>query len=331
MALPARIVEEIGLMPEVDGFYEIENLNEYYLLISNLQKAIRRGLVDRVDEVATRLACTKIVQNAYYRLFRRMMVILMEDVGRANYPLLHAVRSLKESPGYYKNLEIVRAVARLAAISPKSWEGCGLWCQGIAAPAPSELRPLRVWKGDLPIHQKVEALTRIHQQGPKQKAYDLMLAHGADAELVETIEHFTQWAHGEYHSFSFVFLPELGKEEAIRYRKNPFKSRQVNGIDMFAVDMHTRPGKSILTTVLRKTPELRRAKVTSKLLGLTIFRLEGVAMEALVPDLHKSTKGWYHAEVERSTTPLSAPELLSMVKGRMKSVNRLRKEALLAL
>lgn len=92
--------------------------NVYYLAISSLQKAVRRGDADYAEWIAKNLLSAK---KNLWPVRTRLVTILIEDVGVANVDLM-----LEFLTAFRKDDESLPSFARRMSESPKSREACDL-------------------------------------------------------------------------------------------------------------------------------------------------------------------------------------------------------------
>lgn len=230
-----------GLQATLPGMEEFANLKKkgskstYYLCISGLQKAIRRGNV----EVALRLA--KIAWNFdAFKCWRRCFTILLEDV--ASIPSIYqwVAENVKSS----KDWDIIAEFVELMALSPKSRE-----IGAFAYPVKNNYPIVE----EYPIDMK-NLLLRGVGEG-RFDVYDTTYPEWS-VKFAEVCYKNRDWEH-----FS-IYLPYLLKkcpyDELVAtgdVTLHPIVDELWEGIPLTAFDEHTSQGKRFLSIYWRKNKE----------------------------------------------------------------------------
>lgn len=348
--LTDRIARYTLTQPPLNG------VNDKWLLASNLQKAIRRGLAP--NAVATALAL-QALDSRYF--WRRLLVIAYEDVGIANVVLCHDLLKSFRREAMHLRLGPERVAAFFAETLAKSLKSRAL-CDAIAMLEfdPQLAEHEKKWFGvsdaeiviavnctEVSPSKRVAALRHIC--GYREKAYgsfrlatpvrkDLMQAVCRRAALSE-METALFLAGSQTTESLNVALPIVAafaragwKEEA---RPQVFDG--VRGVLFAALDRHTRAGKGCfaefaasvkpINDFFRQHPKLNPVAV----LGVVLFIIEGSSLSRWAvfqqsDSLRRTFERIFleHVGVDESM----ASDLLPIVSDNLPALNAIRKAAI---
>ena len=284
-------------------------LPDPWLAASALQKAIRRG-----DRRTARTAVSILVETAPDRLWRRLVVIALEDIGISDLSLVAAVLWVSGRAAWrrqHSDEERV-AVALVDALcrAPKCRDACDILVVGDLHPALANLRQTLPDLGDCDLAAMVADRGRplvdrvlagwFLAGSDRFPGAQLAPRHGSIRALLGVYEHIgvpadildiaakgatrTQEAHP-------ISLPLVWAQAT---RAGGFEVREEEGESLGlvagwpseAVDMHTRPGRRALSRfvsedsrgldrVLSRVEPGRREEI----IGTAVFRIEGAAVD----------------------------------------------------
>ncbi len=259
---------------------------------SLLQKAIRRGDVERTQQAVWSLLSTDPV-----RMWRRLGVIAFEDIGLANLPLVGQVlvalrgKTLRRSLG--GEMRVAIGIATDLALSPKNRSADDLLCVLNSHPdiphvarkfaGMSAQRLLYAVSGDLSVTEASVAARKFAincNSSPSYVPTELLNSLGVGPSV--------EWLAQEGGKRTRTMLPLL---VALLSRANGLKQEnpddefpeeiEIAGQPGWALDMFTREGKAAIRRLMAGSSEVARfARDTfpyagrAQLLGEAVFRVE---------------------------------------------------------
>lgn len=282
-----------------------------WLLSSVLQKAIRRGDVSYAVTAATYLAELDPV-----RLWRRMVVISLEDVGlgdletAAHVVWVSGKRVWRQKHG--GEVAFARLMAKRLAQAPKSRDADDLL---VWAGMHSDYQETRKSLAHLDENQLSEivadedrwigerTIAGLYLAGTARlRGFDLAHRYGSYKVLAGVYEQIgvppdllqvTTWAANkqtEAHPVSLPLIWLLNRCERAEVRDESALPLDVfEGIPTPAVDMHTRSGKQAISLYLSRSRELRvllgsisSQERAARIVGCAVFRVEGHCVDRRV-------------------------------------------------
>jgi len=334
----------------------IPKTTDKWVLASNLQKSIRRGLIDNAAGTAIKLVS---VDAKYF--WRRLLVIAYEDIGVSAIPLCHELLKTFRREALRRDLGAERVAAYFAETLANSRKSRSL-CDAIAmlefnvrlseiekrgfALTDSQLTNV-ICSADEPMLDRVAALRHIC--GYRENTYgsyrmitparpDLMREVCNALALSET--ETTLFLSGQNTSESMnVALPVV--IQLARGEQHDKQSSQnfegTDGLLYATLDRHTRIGKrcfakfakeiSPATEFFQKHPDLKPVDV----LGVAVFIIEGSQLDHWVtfPESDDLRQTFERNFLEHTgLTGAAANELLTITSTNLPSLNRIRAEAL---
>ncbi len=284
-------------------------LPDPWLAASALQKAIRRG-----DRRTARTAVQILVERAPDRLWRRLVVIALEDIGIADLSLVAAVLSVSGRAAWRRQQggegRVAAALVDAMCRATKCRDGCDILVVADLHPALARLRQTLIEFDDGELASMVadpgqqlagRVLAAWLLAGTERfPAAQIVPRHGSIRALLDVFDHLgvgadvvdiaakgatrTQEAHP-------ISLPLISAQAAIAGGFEVLEEECpslgfVAGWPSEAVDMHTRPGRRALSRfvsedsrgldrVLSRVEPGRREEI----IGTAVFRIEGAAVD----------------------------------------------------
>lgn len=231
----------------------------YYVAISGIQKAVRRGMLKQA------LECTAAAYSIWpYKLWQRLHVILLEDCAGN----LDAVRKFHAYRGGCKDLKgLLSLVAEMAQGQKTREVIMASWFVGGKV---QELQKHGLTQADYPLLHEL----RDRWDLEKFEAYDDMgFVQGKDEWLIDFAERIQRtvesmapalpWLHSVYFS---------DQERAETSDECPIDETVDGIIPLSAVDGHTRPGKIAINILCKQSPP---PDTSSRGKKETVFQWEG--------------------------------------------------------
>lgn len=351
-ALPERIA---AYQPHIDAA-DIPTSVDKWILASNLQKAIRRGLTKTAVGTATKLLA---VDPCYF--WRRLLVIAYEDIGVADILLCHDLLKTFRREALHRQLGAQRVAAYFAEEMSRACKSRAL-CDSIA------MLEFNVRLGEIekpcfyqtdgqlvesvyrttePLMLRVAALRHIC--GYRDNAYgsyraitkprpELMreVCHVLSLTDMETTLFMSGQSTSESLNIPLPVVVQLVRgDRYVAYSDQEFDG--MNGLLFASFDRHTRTGKKCFTQFaqdvkplsdfFKQRPELSPVGA----IGVIVFIVEGSNLDRWVvfsqSDFLRQTFEQNFLE-HAGVTGDSASELLHIVQDNMAELNRIRAEAI---
>jgi hypothetical protein len=327
-----------------------------WMLASNLQKCIRRGLVDNAAATAIKLVS---IDPKYF--WRRLLVIAYEDIGVSAIPLCHELLKTFRREALHRDLGVARVAAYFAVALANSRKSRTL-CDAIAMLefnvrlgeietrctdlTDSQLTNLISSVGE-PMIDRVAALRHIC--GYRENAYssyrmitpprpDLMREVCSALALsdIETALFLSGQNTSESMNVALPVVIQLARGEQ-HDKQSSQNFEGTDGLLYATLDRHTRIGKrcfakfakeiSPATEFFQKHPDLKPVDV----LGVAVFIIEGSQLDHWVtfPESDDLRQTFERNFLEHTgLTGAAANELLTITSTNLPSLNRIRAEAL---
>ncbi len=295
-----------GLEHDIEGeAYECPQAmpGDRWLVSSAMQKAIRRGEIERALNAASALW-----QQDRQSFWRRLHIICLEDVGIGNLDAVIKTLSAVSSFQWRRKIGDERAglhLTRLLAASDKNRMSEELFTQAERMPGYRGLREnlakaedslLMDYAGheNSPLIERAIALWLLAgtkkypsdrmpaRTGFPEKAAEVIYSLKAPPELIEaciSVMGRTSWPLS-------IFLPLIWQEKQKLPRPlyvfyNPIAVMpDVEGIPLYAADMFTRVGQSSIRQLKKTVQELKQ--FSPKQIGLALFYTEGCKLNKVL-------------------------------------------------
>ena len=300
---------------------------EKWLLASQLQKAIRRGLSDFAYATAS-ILCE--VDRRY--VVRRLPVIAYEDIGVANPPLLalvkHALRAAPSILSSQDAADLVGGIASVLAASPKSRTACDIASlvavhlssadigkristlrqDAIAETAANRDAPLIeraiAWRHLATRRRFIEDFVKPHD-GPDW-SFASLLASGRAMHVPDEVLRLVMIGQGTYDLNCYLPLAHETVFGNVAHSVNTARAKHTTSFGPIlecAVDIYTRIGQSAYRKLVASQSGLRklldmhlRRSNRVRAVGTLLFYLEGSLLDqSIVSDASKALL----AEVEK--------------------------------
>lgn len=246
-----------------------------WLSASGLQKAIRRGDVQNAAGFALSLS---LVDRR--KLWSRLQIISLEDIGPANPELVIDIIAAFKSPLWRKRIGDTRAAVHFAKCMARSVKSRFLTEAIFLTDLGEEASSLRkrlprlsnktlafiTLDPDKPAHERFMALhalagTKLYpakgfsRVGDLEAACDVMRRLPGSSELVEvciSVLRDLRWPLA-------LWMPlAVGMVDDCRVEKDrPLSAPQIEGVPVYAADMYTRSGLASLRQLQRQVPALK--------------------------------------------------------------------------
>ncbi len=350
--LPERIA---AYQPHID-MVDVPTIGDKWVLASNLQKSIRRGLIKTAVGTATKLLA---VDSSYF--WRRLLVIAYEDIGVADIQLSHDLLKTFRREALHRQLGAERVAAYFADALSRACKSRAL-CDAIA------MLEFNVRLGEIekpcfyltdsqlvesvcrttePLMSRVAALRHIC--GYRDNVYgSYRAATKPRPELMREVcqvlsltdMEATLFTSGQSTSESLniplpVVVQLVRGDKYVAYSDQEFDG--MNGLLFASLDRHTRTGKKCFTQLarnveaigkfFRQRPELNPAEA----IGVAVFIIEGASLNRWVvfPQSDFLRQIFEQNFLEHAgVTGGGASELLHIVQDNLTELNRIRAEVI---
>ncbi|CAG4883727.1 protein of unknown function [Georgfuchsia toluolica] len=326
-----------------------------WVLASNLQKSIRRGLEATAEATAMRLLA---VDARYF--WRRLLVIGYEDIGLADVNLCHDLLKTFRREALHRQLGPERVAAYFASELARACKSRSL-CDAIAAlefsvhrggherqcfGLTNEQLLTTACDANAPVIERVAALRHVSGYGSFSKGMyrtdvpankELMREIACRVELseVETTLFLSGNGISEGMNIPLPLVSQLHRQGHQSIQKTAQKFEGKNGIVYAALDKHTRAGKRCLARLAKEVVPVREffacrpAADPLAVLGAGLFIVEGGALDRqLVFDGTDELRQMFNKNfLEFAGLDLDDhDELLVLVRDNLQRLNRIRPE-----
>lgn len=363
-SITANEISEAGL---IDAFaedvasYRIEDPQELrgidrWLLASQFQKSVRRGLSDRAVSAALALAR---IDREY--LWRRIRVIALEDVGLGNLGLVATVLAIAGKAKLHRNLgedRIIVAITTKLAESLKNRTACDVACIAQYAPAPNASRrnvvyaDAKTWvkfvaSSDEPTWKRALAFQLIGGLSVRSGAHFETLSRFDLKALQEALDKLECTQLVRYVAIKGRGVEGLNTAFPLAYcltrhctwietndASQPESTEMIGPLFAATFCMYTRAGNQANALLVRRDIGLCRelmrtgTRVPARALGYLLFQTEGSVLNRKL-DCSVSRgllQEVEHAELAHLGIIDGGPHLRSMLKARMPALNDVRRE-----
>lgn len=351
---PSLVERITAYRPHIEA-EQIPASTDRWLLASNLQKAIRRGLTDTAVGTASKLLS---VDPRYF--WRRLLVIAYEDVSFGNIPLCHDLLKTFRREALCRQLGADRVGAYFASALANARKSRTL-CDAIAMLefnvrlgefetycfALTDTQLVDVACGEVPLMNRVAALRHIC--GYRENAYGSYRAiTPARPELMREVCQVldltdieaTLFLSGQSTSESLnIALPLVA--QLVRGEQQEAQAEQVfegkSGILFAGLDRHVRAGKRCFARFAREVPAVQAFFQQHPelnpvdALGVAVFIVEGSRLNRWVifnqSDTMRQTFEQNFLE-HAGVTGEPASELLTITRDHLPELNSTRAEAI---
>lgn len=341
--------------PHIDAANEPRS-SDRWVLASNLQKAIRRGLVGTAVGTAIKLVS---IDKMYF--WRRLLVIGYEDVGLSDIPLCHELLKVFRREALHRKLGVERVAAYFAATLANARKSRTL-CDAIAmlefnislgeiekryfGLTDTQLLEVACSPGEH-LMERVAALRHIcgYRENAAGKyrvlapaRTDLMreVCRELDLTDMETTLFLSGQNTSESMNVSLPLVVHLARGEQ-KNEEDEQSFEGTTGLLYAALDRHTRAGKVCfakfarevkpIADFFRQHPELKPVDA----LGVTMFIVEGSCLYRWVefPQSKSLQLTFEQNFLEHAgLTGEAANEFTNIILGNMAALNRIRAEAI---
>ncbi len=274
-----------------------------WLLSSAMQKAIRRGDIERAERAAASLWYQDRVS-----FWRRLHIVALEDVGVASNDIVIAVLTATSSSAWRRKIGDLRVglfLVRLLCKSVKTRIADELLLQAERSSSYSKLRKHfanasdnllidYVTDMDCSLVERSLALWYLHgttkrlpselippRKGNPEKAIEVLRSLSVPTELTESCISVMSRTPYPLALFTPLCWQEVHKQKTIKIRKNTIPaSLDVDGLPLYAVDVFTRVGQSCFRGLQKAVPELKLYSVRQ--IGIAVFYIEGGLLDKVI-------------------------------------------------
>lgn len=338
-----------------DGSKELRKFDRW-LLASQLQKSVRRGLSNLA--VSTALALARLDREY---LWRRIRIIALEDIGLANLGLVATTLAIAGKAKLHRDLGeelVVASITSRLAKSLKNRAACDVSCIAQYAPVPDEWRRsvvragASVWKdlatsSDQPTWKRALAFHLIGGLSVRKDAgfetlsrFDLkvLLETLDELECPPLIRHIALRGRGtEGLNTSVPLAYDLTRNSTWIERSDrswPESLEMIGSLLAATFCMYTRSGNQANSLLVRRDATLCRelalagVRVPARAVGFLLFQAEGSVLDRRLDcqvsrDLQDEVE---HAELLHIGIADQGAYLRSMLEVRMPALNDARRE-----
>lgn len=278
--------------------------DDRWILSSNLQKAIRRGLTDIAMATVARL-----IDVDLRYVMRRLAVIAYEDVGVSNMRLCAAALSWSNQNSAWSARTVERHAMYLVSQLCKSTKSRAL-CDVIAAlefaPDCKELRLRSARYSDRQLievssdilNRLIDRTAALREISRRTSRVELMAKVAERLLLDDVATHLFASGHRASESMN-VGIPIVvqmisRRDRSPRLRRCPFAFDGCGGIMFCALDRHTRIGTKSFQDLLAHSPKLKALPIQKgrnpvDAIGAAVFLLEGASLDQQHECTHESS------------------------------------------
>lgn len=277
------------------------HLLDPWVATSALQKAIRRG-----NQPAALAAASFLIAGHVDRLWRRLAVIALEDVGIGDLDTVREVLLAASRKSWRAKWAVVALLVLRLCAAPKSRDACELL---VAADLHSRLQPQRTAFLDLSLHQLCDIVADPARDlaertlaawlvaGTKRfPAYSLPAVEGSFLALLDVYRHIgvtedvlevalfgsTRTQEGHPLSLPLVWLTTSAGGSVTVEPTTPSASALIRGWPAEAYDMHNRLGRKAIELFAQRCTPIRQLMQRhlapghhADFVGTLVFRVEG--------------------------------------------------------
>lgn len=326
-----------------------------YVLASNLQKSIRRGLVPTAEATAIRLLA---VDARYF--WRRLLVIGYEDIGLADIGLCHDLLKSFRREALHKQLGTERVAAYFASELARACKSRSL-CDAIAALEFSVHREgherqcfgltdeqllTAACDVNVPVIERISAIRHSCGYGsfskgmyrtdvPANKELMREIARRVELTDIESTLFLSGQGVSESMNIALPLVSQLYRQghQSVQEAAQRFSGK--NGILYAALDRHCRPGRRCLARLAKEVLPVREffarrpAVDPLAVLGNGLFIVEGAVLDRqLVFDGSDELRQTFNKNfLEHAGLDLGDHiELVGLIRDNLRQLNRLRAE-----